>query len=101
MKTVTVSEIIRTSQFGDTRYVLASEAQERETFLEDVRTSLNDKNLKLQERERVLVEALECTLSALRIASRQLTEDMKMVLNGKRWGESDIKRAEKVLGIKE
>ena len=60
-------------------YVLASEAQER---------------------ERVLVETLECTLSALRIASRQLTEDMKMVLNGKRWGEYDIKRAEKVLGIK-
>ena len=37
MKTVTVSEIIRTSQFGDTRYVLASEAQERERALQEER----------------------------------------------------------------
>jgi hypothetical protein len=35
MKTVNVSEIIRTAQLGDTRYVLASEANERIKALED------------------------------------------------------------------
>ena len=84
MKTVTVSEIIRTAQMGDTRYVLASEAeiavscanadwiercrsfrqqdaeeaQKRETFLEDVRTDLHEKLMQSRERERVLVEVL-------------------------------------------
>jgi hypothetical protein len=35
MKTVSVSEIIRTAQLGDTTYVLASEANERIKVLED------------------------------------------------------------------
>ena len=60
-------------------YVLASEANERIKVLEG---------------------AAACGLSALKIASRQLTEDMKLVLNGKRWGGMDIDRLEKALGIK-
>ena len=35
MKTVSVSEIIRTAQLGETTYVLASEANERIKVLED------------------------------------------------------------------
>jgi hypothetical protein len=55
---------------------------------------------KANERIKVLEDAAACGLSALKIASRQLTEDMKLVLNGKRWGGSDIDRLEKSLGIK-
>jgi len=55
---------------------------------------------KADKRIKVLEDAAACGLSALKIASRQLTEDMKLVLNGKRWGGSDIDRLEKALGIK-
>ena len=72
------------------------------------RISYNEIDPKLQlvtlaeanERIKVLEDAAACGLSALKIASRQLTEDMKLVLNGKRWGGSDIDRLEKALGIK-
>lgn len=41
--------------------------------------------------ERAVVEALEMAEGTLLIASRMLTEDHKMVLNGKRWGDKTIK----------
>lgn len=44
-----------------------------------------------------LVEAAACALTALNIASRQLTEDMKCVLEGKRWGGMDIDRLKAAL----
>jgi len=36
-------------------------------------------------------EALEMAYGTLLIASRMLTEDYKMALNGKRWGDKTIK----------
>jgi hypothetical protein len=44
-----------------------------------------------------LLEALEIALNALKTASRQLTQDHKIVLSGKVWGEGDIKRIEAAL----
>lgn len=44
-----------------------------------------------------LLEALEATLDGLRRASRQLSDDHKMVLNGKPWGGLLIDNAERAI----
>ena len=68
MKTVTVSEIIRMAQMGDTRYVLASESEAdiekriRVGLCENcdrLQDELAEARSEAQERERVLVETLD------------------------------------------
>jgi hypothetical protein len=58
MKTVSVSEIIRTAQLGDTEYVLASEANEQDDWNVKKLKELELEQIKSNERIKVLEETI-------------------------------------------
>ena len=87
MKTVSVSEIIRTAQMGNTRYVLLTEAEAEIAALRDsleiskqAGAELAKSCGNLHERQRLLVEAVKVGLKRNHIITD--AEDFKQHLQG-------------------